>query len=120
MINTFVFLKVITTTCSSLFRASEAVAQRCSIKRWSQACSFIKKETLAQVFSCKFREISNNTFFTEQLRWLLLALHILKHNNLSLHHPQILCIANHFISRVKNFSIAPCVSILWEYPLSLM
>ena len=32
------------------------------------ACSFIKKETLAQVFSCEFCEISRNTFFTEHLR----------------------------------------------------
>ena len=29
---------------------------------------FIKKETLAQVFSCEFCEISKNTFFTEHLR----------------------------------------------------
>ena len=35
------------------------------------ACNFIKKETLAQVFSCEFCEISKNTFFTEHLRWLL-------------------------------------------------
>ena len=27
------------------------------------ACNFIKKETLAQVFSCEFCEISKNTFF---------------------------------------------------------
>ena len=27
------------------------------------ACSFIKKETLAQMFSCEFCEISKNTFF---------------------------------------------------------
>ena len=33
-----------------------------------EACNFIKKETLAQVFSCKFCEISKNTFFTEHLR----------------------------------------------------
>ena len=33
----------------------------------SQACNFIKKETLAQVLSCEFCEISKNTFFTEQL-----------------------------------------------------
>ena len=33
-----------------------------------QACNFIKKETLAQVFSCEFCEIFKNTFFTEQLR----------------------------------------------------
>ena len=32
-----------------------------------QACNFIKKETLAQVFSCEFCKISKNTFFTEHL-----------------------------------------------------
>ena len=32
------------------------------------ACSFIQKETLAQVFSCVFCEIFKNTFFTEHLR----------------------------------------------------
>ena len=36
------------------------------------SCNFIKKETLAQVFSCEFCEISKNTFFIEHLRWLLL------------------------------------------------
>ena len=30
-----------------------------------KVCNFIKKETLTQVFSCKFCEISKNTFFTE-------------------------------------------------------
>ena len=29
--------------------------------------NFIRKETLAQVFSCEFCEISKNTFFTEHL-----------------------------------------------------
>ena len=29
---------------------------------------FIKKESLAQVFSCKFCKISKTTFFTEHLR----------------------------------------------------
>ena len=29
---------------------------------------FIKKKTLAEVFSCEFCEISKNTFFTEDLR----------------------------------------------------
>ena len=33
------------------------------------ACNFIKKEALVQVFSCEFREISKNTFFTKDL-WL--------------------------------------------------
>ena len=43
-----------------------------AIKRL-QACSFIKKETLAQVFSCEFCEIFWSTFFKEHLRWLLLS-----------------------------------------------
>ena len=41
------------------------------LARWlqdrPQACNFIKKETLAQVFSSEFHEISKNTFFTEHL-----------------------------------------------------
>ena len=36
------------------------------------AGNFIKKEILAQVFSCEFCEISKNAFFTEHLWWLLL------------------------------------------------
>ena len=32
-----------------------------------QACNFIKKEILAQLFSCEFYEISKNIFFTEHL-----------------------------------------------------
>ena len=37
-----------------------------------KACNFIKKETLAQVFSCEFCEIFKNTFFVEHVWWLLL------------------------------------------------
>ena len=44
------------------------------LNKVAQACNFIKKETLAPVFSCEFFEIYKNTFFTEQLRWLLLYL----------------------------------------------
>ena len=45
------------------------VAQRCFVKKvfleilQASACNFIKKEALAQVFSCEFCEASNNTFF---------------------------------------------------------
>ena len=35
--------------------------KRCS--KVAQACNFIKKETLAQVFSCEYCEIPKNTFF---------------------------------------------------------
>ena len=34
--------------------------------------TLLKKEILALVFSCEFYEISQNTFFTEHLWWLLL------------------------------------------------
>ena len=70
----------------------EALDQACSAKKmlleisqYSQGntcvrASFLIKmqawglqETLAQVFSWKFYEISKNTFFTEHLRWLLLS-----------------------------------------------
>ena len=47
----------------------QAGAQRCSVKKEflkisqnSQTCNFITKETLAQVFSSEFCEISKNTF----------------------------------------------------------
>ena len=35
--------------------------RKCSAK--PQPCNFIKKKSLAQVFSCEFCEISKNTFF---------------------------------------------------------
>ena len=37
------------------------------IKLYAWSLHLIKKEALAQVFSCEFFEISENTFFTEQL-----------------------------------------------------
>ena len=43
-------------------KATEAVGQRCSVEKYvSKACSSIKKETLAQVFSCELCEIIKNT-----------------------------------------------------------
>ena len=39
-----------------------------------RAFNFIKKETLAQVSSCKFCEISKNTCFTEHL-WMTASIH---------------------------------------------
>ena len=33
-----------------------------------EACNFVKKETLVQVFSFEFCVISKNMFFTEHLR----------------------------------------------------
>ena len=53
--------------CHSLFLIKQTVA--CTL------CSFIKKEALAQVFSCESWEIFKNTFFTEHLRATTLHLH---------------------------------------------
>ena len=45
---------------------TEAVAPRCSVKKvFCRPCNFIKKETFTQVFSCEYREISKNTFFSK-------------------------------------------------------
>ena len=37
-------------------------------KHGCEACNFIKKETLGQVFSCELCEIFKKTFFTEHLQ----------------------------------------------------
>ena len=43
--------------------------RRCSVRTPEpEASNFIKKKTLAQMFSCEFCEISKNTFFTEHLQ----------------------------------------------------
>ena len=39
-----------------------------------EACNFIKKETLTQVFSCEFCEISKNTFLQNTSERLLLII----------------------------------------------
>ena len=45
-----------------------------------KTCNYIKKETLAQVFTFEICEISKNTFITEHLWWLLLKYQrMLKH-----------------------------------------
>ena len=45
---------------------TEAVAQKCFEKKvFLEACNFIEKQTLAQVFSCEFCQVSKNTFFIE-------------------------------------------------------
>ena len=47
------------------------------IKLQFETCNFIKKETLLQVFSCEFCEVSKNTFFIKHLWWLFLNFGIL-------------------------------------------
>ena len=49
-------------------------SQENTCARVSFLINFLKKETLAQVFSCEFCETSKNTVFTEHLWWLLLTI----------------------------------------------
>ena len=54
--------------CKKIFleiskNSQENTCARASFLIKSQACSFIKKDALAQVFSCEFYEIFKNTFF---------------------------------------------------------
>ena len=46
------------------------------IRRKKPVIESLKEETLAQVFSCEFWEICKNNFFLENLRWLLLSIHL--------------------------------------------
>ena len=41
----------------------EAYSEHCQISNIELFKNFIKRETIAQVFSCEFCEISKNTFF---------------------------------------------------------
>ena len=47
----------------------------------SVACNFVKKEILAEAFSCEFCQISKNTFFTEHL-WTIASIYMGWHCNL--------------------------------------
>ena len=39
----------------------------CFIRLQAEVCNFIKKDGLAQVFSCEFSEIFKNTFLKEHI-----------------------------------------------------
>ena len=60
--------------CNKMFlkipqNSQESIFDRVAflIKLQAKACNFIKKETLAQLFSCEFWEIFKNTFFNRTL-----------------------------------------------------
>ena len=75
------------------FRSSH---HRCSMKKVPKDCNFIK-ETLAQVFSCEFCEISKNPFFTEHL-WTTVSNH---NYSCTLENPKFL------VSPWRLFDLAP-------------
>ena len=86
------FVCVVCNNC--LYRNGRSSHQRCSVKKdvlrnltkftgkQSARVSFLIKlsQTLAQVFSCEFCEISKNTFFTEHL-WTTASEMVLKHTH---------------------------------------
>ena len=47
--------------------------QQNSLQNSQEKVTSLKKETLAQMFFCKFCKISKAFFFIEQLRWLFLS-----------------------------------------------
>ena len=58
-----------------LFWSTRSSHQRCSVRKGvleAEACNFMKKETLSQVFYCEFCEISKNTFLQKTSGQLLL------------------------------------------------
>ena len=68
-----------TTNVSANFRSSRPnVFYRKGVLR-PETCDFIKKETLAQLLSCEFCEISKKTFFTEHHWSLLLKIYQILH-----------------------------------------
>ena len=71
------FVKMVFLEISQNLQENNCARVSFLIKLHPEACNFIKKETLAQVFSCEFCVISNNTFFIEHLRWLLLKFSML-------------------------------------------
>ena len=54
--------------------SQENTCGRVSYEFAGRSATLLKKETLAQLFSCEFCEISKNTFLTEHLRRLLLII----------------------------------------------
>ena len=50
----------------------EVLCKKGVLGNFTKASNFIKKETLARVFSCEFCEIPKNFFFIEKFWWLLL------------------------------------------------
>ena len=60
-------------------KSVQSFSRKCQIHPESDLeTNFIKKETLAQVFSCEFCEISKNNFFTEHLRATAFVLNSIK------------------------------------------
>ena len=58
------------------------ISQNSQENTFASICNFIEKQTLAQVFSFKFYEISKSTFFVEQIQKIASAM-LLSYRNQS-------------------------------------
>ena len=83
------------------------------------ACNFIKKETLAQVFSCAFCEILKNIFFTEHLwktvsTWNKIKCQSSKHQrSIQTKKTELVCQIVHAI-QTNLYHILPILSPKWN------
>ena len=86
-----------------------------------EACNFIKKDTLVQVFSCELSEIVKNTFFTEHIWATASAISLINTVMLFLFEEdweekkfiiwsaEIFCAKKHSIFGALNFYLSPPV-----------
>ena len=87
-LTTYYFYEKLLSQIFDMVLNTEAVAQKCFVKKCSYKFRKIHRKKpaivslqdtgffLAQVFSCEFWEICNNTFFIENLWWLLLSIRL--------------------------------------------
>ena len=85
---------------------------------WPQACNFIKKEALVQVFSCEFCAISKNTFFAERIWttasecWILKWKYFMKLFHVSWNDPETVF---YEMPWKKNFTAYPSLKNTFSY-----
>ena len=78
-----------------------------------EAYNFVKKETLAQVFSCEFCEISKNALFTERL-WMPASKYLRKWNADIVFYCSIIYIYTEVRKNVKNASSLVVKALCWS------
>ena len=87
-------IAIVSATCKSSHQrcsAKKGVLRKNTFARVSFLINFIKKETLAQVFSCEFCEISKSTFFCRTPLVAASAHLCLKHANHRLNYMSGFC-----------------------------
>ena len=73
-------------------------------KKRSEASNIIKKETLAQVFSCTFCEVFKNTYFEEHLR-MAASEYLSPYHTVHFADSKTCCLGNKRYPSMKVFSI---------------